>query len=203
MRLLAGLWMAGLLAAQTPDPGLVRGTLLECDAGELSVRTATHQVFRFRFDDRTYFEQDREHAKASTLRTGEIVEVVADRMPGTVLRYARTVHVIEPPKPKRPESLGRLRAWTNPVDTLVPRGNITFSGVVFRVTATQLAMHTRDGGDKIVALRQDTRYLNRGDAAERQDLRPNQRVYVRAGRDLYGELEAFQVVWGEILQPQE
>jgi len=34
-------------------------------------------------------------------------------------------------------------------------------------------------------------------------LKPNTRVFVRAGKDIYGEIEAYQVIWGAILQPDQ
>jgi hypothetical protein len=33
-------------------------------------------------------------------------------------------------------------------------------------------------------------------------LKPNMRVFVRAGKDLYNEVEAYQVIWGTILSPR-
>jgi len=135
------------------------------------------------------------------LKTGELVEVVADRLPGIALRYARTVHVVEPARPVRPESLGRLRMYRSPIEHLAPLGSLTFSGVLFRVNEQRIEVHTRDGGDKTFLLRLDTRYLDGGNAVDAATLKPNMRIFVRAGKDLYGELEAYQVIWGSILQP--
>ena len=33
-------------------------------------------------------------------------------------------------------------------------------------------------------------------------LKPNMRVFVRAGKDLYDQVEAYQVIWGTILDPR-
>jgi len=38
---------------------------------------------------------------------------------------------------------------------------------------------------------------------EAADLKPNTRVFVRAGKNLEDQIEAYQIVWGEILQPTE
>src|ERR1700730_7678524 len=121
-------------AAQTvPNPALVRGVILECDSqsssGELSVRAADNQVFRYQFDRKTYAERDDHLIEASRLLPGEKVEVVSDRSPGFTLRYARTIHVLQPTPPPRPLSLGRVRAY-RPSQDAVPTGNMTFSGVV-------------------------------------------------------------------------
>jgi hypothetical protein len=205
MRLAGAILMgAAVLAAQTPEPGLVRGTLLECEAsagtGELSLRSASNEVFRFRFDPKTYFERERNRVESGLLRPGELVEVVADR--GAGLRYARTVHVIDPPKPARTiMSAGRLRAPRVVTESLVPRGTLTYSGLVYRVNAERLVLRTRDGTDQTIQLRQDTRFLDNGEIGELRNLQPNMRVFIRAGKDLYGEVEAFQIIRGRILQP--
>jgi hypothetical protein len=195
------------LAAQTPPPaGLMRGRILECEVegarGEISIRTATYQVFRFAFDRITYFEREKQRIDAGDLEAGDMVEVVSDRTPGLTLRYARTVHVISPPVRSRPPlTAGRLRVYRSPVEHLVPIGNLTFAGVVFRVTPERLVLHTRDGGEKIFLLRQDTRYLDGGKMVEGTTLKPNMRVFVRAGKTLYDEIEAYQVIWGRMIQP--
>ena len=48
----------------------------------------------------------------------------------------------------------------------------------------------------------DTRYLEDGQVVDLAQLKPNMRVFVRAGKDLYNEVEAYQVIWGKILAPQ-
>jgi hypothetical protein len=194
-------------AAQTqPASGFIRGTLLECEpasgGGEFSVRSASHEVYRYRFDSRTWVERESERIDGSRLHPGELVEVVADRGPANTLRYARTVHVVQPaPPPRAPSSLGRFRAYRSTAESMVPRGTMTFAGVVSRINAQQLVLHTRAAGEQTILLRQDTRFLDGGTIVERALLNPNTRVFVRAGKDLYGVVEAYQVIWGEILQP--
>ena len=208
MRLWIGLlFLAIPLAAQQQAPiGLVRGTLLECGAkgasGELTVRTENNQVFRFAFDGQTYFERDQEHVPATRLEKGEWLEIVADKSPGSLVRYARTVHVIERPAPlhsARPAA--RWRAYRGDLDPLFARGDMTFSGVVRRLNDDRLVLHTRADGDKTILLRQDTRYLSGGSQVDAAALQPNTRVFIRAGKNLDNHIEAYQVVWGEILEP--
>ena len=190
---------------QAPVPGLVRGELLEAEltgsGGELSVRTAANRVLRFAFDQRTYFERDKRRIAAAELVKGEAVEVVSDEAPGLALRYARTVHVLEPPEPPRRPSAGRVRSYRSPLEHIVPRGNLTFAGLVLRIGDDALVLRTR-GGDKTVMLRQDTRYLEDGLQVQASQLTPNMRVFIRAGKNLDDEIEAYQVVWGGILQPR-
>jgi hypothetical protein len=196
------LWTA---AAQTPPqgPALVRGVLLERDAqtagGEFSVRLADNQVFRYRFDRRTYVEREEQLIDVPKLQPGEKVEVVSDVVPGSALRYARTVHVLADPRPARPASgFARPRVVRGSADRL-PTGNLTFAGVVFHLNPEKLVLRTRDGSDQTVILRKDTRYLENGEIVEAGDLKRNMRVFVRCGKDLYGQVEAYQVVWGQIL----
>ena len=198
-------------AAQTPaSAALIRGVLLERDAptaaGQFSVRAADNQVFRYQFDRKTYVEREDQPIDVARLVPGEKVEVVSDSVPGSALRYARTIHVIPEAPPPRPLTAGRFRAYRTPAERAVisanlPTGNLTFSGVVFRVSGERIVLHTR-GGDQSILLRKDTRYLEDGELVENAALKPNMRVFVRAGKDLYDQVEAYQVIWGRILEPR-
>lgn len=196
---------ASFLSGQShEDAALVRGVVLECDAipsGELSIRTGDNQVLRYQFDQKTYAEREDRLIEAARLAPGEQVEIVSDRTPGTLLRYARTIHVIQPAPPPKPLSQGRYRA-TNPKIETVRTGNLSYSGVVYRLNADRVMIHTREAGDLAIQLRKDTRYLQDGKVVDAADLKPNMRVFVSAGRDLYNEVEAYQVVWGTILTPR-
>jgi hypothetical protein len=206
------LWLMGLWAwaglAQTPPPGpaVVRGVLLERDtaaaAGEFSVRAPDNQVYRYQFDRKTYVERDDRMIDVKRLDPGEKVEVVSDTVSGLVLRYARTIHVLPEAPPARPSSASRLRAARLTLDRAAPTGNLTFSGVVFRLTGERIVLHTREGGEQSLMLRKDTRYMENGEIVEAANLKPNMRVFVRAGKDLYDQLEAYQVIWGNILEPR-
>ena len=205
-------WFPVLLAAQTvAPPGVLRGVLLERDpqtvSGEFSVRAADNRVFRFLFDAKSYVERDQQPIEVSRLQPGEAVEVVSDEAPGSLLRYARSIHVLPSAAPARPLSQGRVRANRSSADRLmaeraIPAGTMAFSGVVFRLNSDHVVLHTREAGDQTILLRQDTRYLEDGDLVEFNQLKPNMRVFVRAGRTLYNEIEAYQVIWGRILQPR-
>jgi hypothetical protein len=208
MRVFWGLLCLGawLSAAETPQSAaLIRGVLLERDSqpasGEFSVRLADNQVFRYQFDGKTYVERDQQLLDLPRLRPGEKVEVVSDELPGSVLRYARTVHVINDAPPARPPSLGRLRSASRLAEDRVSMGTLTYAGVVFRVNGDRLVLHTRDGGEQALLLRKDTRYLRNGEIVDPATLQMNTRVFVRAGKDLWDQPEAYQVIWGKILVP--
>lgn len=197
------------LGAQ-PPLGIVSGRILECDtskpAGEFSIRTAKNQVYRFSFDAKTYTESDDQHISISSLHPGDEVEIICDKTPATVLRYARTIHVVE--QKQQPERLRaaterfRSYSYSSPLDDLFPRGNLTFSGVVRQLNDERLVLRTRADGDKVIYLRPDTRYLEDGSRVQVSTLKPNTRVFVRAGTNLDNEIEAYQVVWGQILMPE-
>ena len=82
------------VSAQTPAPALVRGVVLECDsqtaAGELAIRDADNQVFRYRFDAKTYAERDDQLIQASRLKPGEkvIVDGLMKLGPGAPVKIA-------------------------------------------------------------------------------------------------------------------
>src|SRR5689334_1257033 len=86
-------------AAQAPrNAPILRGVLLECDQrafGELAIRAADNEVLRYQFDPKTYVERDDHLIEPSRLVPGEKVEIVSDRAPGFILRYARTIHVLQ------------------------------------------------------------------------------------------------------------
>jgi hypothetical protein len=196
-----------LLVAQTPP---VRGVLLERDsqasAGQFSVRLPSHEVLRFRFDPQTTVERDRQAIDIPRLKPGEQVDVVSDPIPGYMLRQARSVTVVinpfaTPPAP-RPPQLGRLRSANRYIEErALPTGNLTYSGVVSRVSVDRLVLHTRTGREQSLMLRKDTRYLLNGELVDAAALKLNTPVFVRAGRDLWDQVEAYQVIWGKILAP--
>ena len=201
----------GALRAQQPAfSGVIRGVLIERDdpgpVGEFSLRArSTNQVYRFRFDGKTYVESEEQRVSMQSLQKGDTIEVVADRDESVAVHYARTVHVIEAPRTPRPAALaGRSRSYrASPMDLLAPRGNLTYSGVIARLTVDRVVLHTRQEGEKTILLRLDTRYLEGGTMVEAADLKPNTRVFVRAGKNLGDQIEAYQIIWGEILQPTQ
>jgi hypothetical protein len=194
-----------LMAAQTSQNSpILRGVVLECEqrtAGELSIRGADNEVLRYQFDKRTYVERDEKMIEAARLLPGEKVEIVSDRSPGFTLRYARTIHVIQAIAPVRPPRTGSMPRPYNERTDSVRTGTLTYSGVVYRVNADKFVLHTREAGDLPILLRNDTRYLQDGQVVDLASLKPNMRVFVRAGKDLYNEVEAYQVIWGNIMAP--
>lgn len=202
--------LAAVLApAQTP-PGpvavrtLVYGVLLERDpqpeSGQISVRLADNQVLRFRFDAKTYVVREETLVDISRLRIGDRLEVLSDAVPGSLLRYARDIHVLgdAPLLTTRPDRPAARPAYSSLDDSMLFGADLTFSGVVFRLTADRLVLHTRDG-EKVLDIRPTTRFIADGKAVDAADLKLNTRVFVKAGTGLYGQAQAYQVIWGDIL----
>ncbi len=205
MRFAASVLFVFSLSAQTQVPsGLVRGVLLEpattSSSGQFSIRAGGTTVYQFVFDSRTWIEKERERVPLTALRKGEVLEVVCD-LDDAPLRYARMVHVVEKPVMVRPPLGGVYRSRRSPVEFIAPRGDITFSGIVSELSSERLILRTRLDGEKIIFLRKDTRYLEDGFQVEPAILKSNTRVFLRAGRNLDNELEAYQVIWGEIFEP--
>lgn len=203
-------WLCFTLAAQPPGPesSLVHGVVLERDpeaaGGEFSVRLEDSQVLLYRFDDKTLVDRDRYPINVPRLRPGEKVEVLSDRVAGSLLRYARTIHVVlpalvaaHPPRRRTAVSLGAV-----PLADEGPlwRPSLSLFGVVGHLTRDRLLLHTRDG-DRTVLLLPDTRYFENGDIVDAGSLGPNMRVFIQAGKNLYDEIEGYRVIWGKILAP--
>jgi len=198
-------WLCSMLAAQPPGPEspLVCGVVLERDpeaaGGEFSVRLDDSQVLRYRFDDKTLVDRDHYPINVPRLRPGEKVEVLSDHVAGSLLRYARTIHVV---LPAVVEARPPLRRTTVPRadEHFLWRPSLSLSGVVGRLHRDRLLLHTRDG-DRTVLLLPDTRYFENGDIVDAGSLGPNMRVFIQAGKNLYDEIEGYRVIWGKILAP--
>jgi hypothetical protein len=200
------------MMAQEP---ITRGRLLESDSGdtgELSIRTTSNRVYWFVYDTKTYVERDNHLSSVPKLQKGDELEVVCDTGPDVALRYARTIHVVESPAEKAQAqkrfSEGRyalpkrqpVREDPMQSDLFLPRGTLTFAGLVCQLNSERLVLRMRTGGEKTIFLRPDTRYMKDGGVAVAASLHLNTRVYVRGSHNLEGEVEAFQIVWGELAE---
>jgi len=185
---------------------LVSGVLLERDApgssGEFSLRAADDQVFRFRFDPRTQVEREGAAQDVAHLQSGDKVEVIPDRMPHADLRYAVSIRVTAAWQPLRAAQSGRKRPEPAGDERTFPAATLSFSGVVSLVSAERVVLRTRSGSDQSIALLKQTRYRDDGALVDAAALKPNMRVFVEAGESPFGDVEAYQIVWGRILQPK-
>ena len=205
MRLWPGLVFAvGLMAQDLAPIGIVRGLLIGCDATHLTVGADENRIFKFLTDGRTFIERDHMRIFCPSLSKGERIELVSDRSPEAGTRYARLVSVVTLETRPRRQAIMAIRApllHDDPTLSIAPRGSLTFTGVILRLDADGLVLRTRVNGEKWILVRRDTRYRQDGLQVDASSLRSSTRVFVRGGKNLDGEIEAYEVVWGEILSP--
>jgi hypothetical protein len=205
MRYFGVLFCAACLFGQEyARPGILRGELAGIEktgtAGNLDVRTRSADVLRCTFDAHTYFERDHQRIGTAALYRGDPLEIIADRKADQC--YARTVRVVKADAAAGSSRyLTRARSLTSALDHIMPRGNLTFAGVILRMSDSILVLRTRTESEKVVRLRDDTRFLDSGLPSDASALCVNKRVFVRAGQNLDNQVEAYQVIWGEIAGP--
>ena len=196
---------AGLVFAQQQPPplDLVHGELLEFEGSEFAVRSEDFRVQRFRVDDQTFLERDQLRVKLSQMLAGDIVDVVTDRqIPPAGPRYARLVKVSKARlEAKVPPASSRFRFSDYPSTVLLSRGSQTFSGIVTRMRDNRIVLRMRSGEERMFRLRGDTVFRGDGRTVTASDLVLQSRVFVRGGRSIDNDLEAYEVMWGEILKP--
>jgi hypothetical protein len=187
-----------LSAAGSPVPapkGVFRGNVVKVADYTLELKTTIGTHYTCEFDKHTYMERDGQRVFAGALKADEPVEIITD-IRGTAC-YTRTLRFI--PSTAR---LTTVRPYRSSIDHIYPRGNLTFAGVVRRFNPQILVLRTRDDAEKIVLLREDTRYLDSGIPVDFSRLAVNTRVFIRGGKNFENDLEAYQVIWGEIPGPK-
>jgi len=189
-----------LVSADAPQP--VRGVLVDqegnAEAGQISVRAADFFVHVFLCDARTEVWRDGKLRSWAALRRGDVVEVECATPAARRCRAGRIVVIRTAPEPLAGAGLPR---WTSPDWNAgpFPRGNLWLAGAIAEIQPDYLRLRLRGGERQLIRLRDDTRFVADGLPAERPALRVNMHVFVRAGRSLDGDLEAFQVMWGRIV----
>jgi hypothetical protein len=202
VRLWPGFILASSLMAQQIAPiGIVRGALIECDSTRLTVHTADDHTYGFVIDGKTFIERDSFRISCSKLDKAEPLEIVSDRSAEPGLRYARLITVVNPETRLRRRPVRAPLPYEDPTLSIAPRGSLTFTGVVLRMDDDGLVLRTRVDGEKWILVRHDTRFREEGLRVEPSSLQSSTRVFVRAGKNLDGEIEAYEIVWGEILTP--
>ena len=113
--------------------------------------------------------------------------VLSDRQPVTRACYVRMVSVVyAPATSSRRRPPPQLGPWS-------PAGYLTYSGLILKNEGSKITLKT-SAGPRTLLLRADTRY------SEANVPLVNKHVFVRAGRNPEGALEAYRVMWGEILK---
>jgi len=170
-------------------------------SGQFVFQSAGNRLYYCTYDAKTYIERESRLITIAGAEKGDRLEVVSDYKPNSAVCYARLVHILDLKRsyPVRP----RPKASNRPVEPFGPRGNMTLSGLVMDVKSNVLTLKSRTGQYESIQLRSDTRYSTEGQTAEAGNLRVNTLVFVRCGRNLENQVEAYQVVWGKILRPEE
>jgi hypothetical protein len=148
-------------------------------------------------DANTFIELDKSKITAPG-PTGRPVEAIVldagtDRCRALVIRYQ-----LLPPRDVRPA----VPSYSEYLDSIYPRGDQQVAGTLAERTLDSLSIKLRNGSLKRFQLRRDTKFLHSGQAAKLELLPLGTLVTLRAGRNLDGEAEVFQVVWGSIVHPK-
>jgi len=190
MRILLSAVLAVCASAEPLPVGFTRGRLLSVQAGSLEVRRADGVIYDCAYDAHTFFERDRWPIQAGQLAAGDPVEVLSDRRPGTRACYTRMLSVVH--------STAERASATRRREPLPMLGSLTLAGLVIQEDGGSVTVKTR-GGERMLRLRPDTSYSHNGLRLAAREPLMNQHVFVRVGRGMTGVLEAYQIMWGEIL----
>lgn len=200
---LVAILATSVVAQEGPAIGILKGEVVKWDpAGRFSFSGRDRKLRECTFDDQTYLSKDGARVTPAEIAVGAFVEVVADQSGELGQCRALTVYIV----PGRgaaafAEYRKALARQRYVLDNILPRGRITLSGVVLEIGETHLLLKTRAGERKRIQLRDDTRYTWDGRPSDPAMLEINAKVFVRAGEGFGGELEAYQVVRGQIFMP--
>ncbi len=191
------------VAQDRPLAPLVRGVFQDWmgaeENGMFRFHTADFQEYQCRFTSKTYFEQDHRRTYVSGIAKGQNLEILSERTAEPPRCRALIVRVVELKQhPSRPHPHA-LPAYS-PTETFAPRGNLLITGIVLRVDEGSIVLRNRSGVRQLIQLRADTRYIGSGLLDEKEAMPVGRPVQVRAGKTFEGDVEAFTIMWGEILK---
>jgi hypothetical protein len=198
VKLLTGLLLVSGLAAQDqPTLGIVHGILSERSGSDLRVKTREEGPLLFRVNEQSAIERDRMPVALDQVFPGASIEIFWE---GTIegVRYARLVKLLG----RQLLTSRTLFPYGSLSEHIAPRGSMVVTGIVLLMGSDRLVLRTRGEGQQSLMLRRDTRYKGDGRLVEATALAPATRVFIRAGKNLDGQLEAYEVVWGQILEPE-
>jgi hypothetical protein len=195
--------MIGALVASAAEmpTGYFRGPMAGWEgsltSGVLKARGTGGEVYTCGFDAKTYLEFQKRRITVDKLQDGDPLEVLAYRKPGETACYVLSVTVVPPPVPVRPNRRIDVTPTKAAKRAIVRHGNVNVSGVVVHLDSVSVTVRTRTGEERFL-LRGDTRFFGNGLRMERTDVAVNQRLAVEAGRNSEGQMEAFQLTWGDL-----
>jgi len=214
-RRLSVLWLLwyplAVFAQANPESSRLEGVLLEsvsgANSGRSSIRGADDRVTQFEFGPGTIVRRDHESIRPYELHPGERVEIVFAAQKGISIPVAEIVQVVSTsaealPAPERCGGKGIEPNRLLSFDYFAPYNLITMTGVFVRCNGDRLLLHTRDHAEKTVLLNARTQYVEDGEIVGPDHLKKNQRVFVRGTRGWSDDIEAYQILWGDILRPR-
>ncbi|MBI4905323.1 MAG: hypothetical protein HY820_16940 [Acidobacteria bacterium] len=151
------------------------------------------------YSSKTYFERDHRKTEISGIQAGQPLEVLLERNLEPPRCRALIVRVLTP---AAYAAQRRMRNIPSPTESFAPRGTLVYSGVVVDANNYWLVLRLRSGERQRILLRDDTKFFGAGSPAARNGLPRNRPIQIRAGKTFDNEIEAFSIVWGEILQPK-
>ncbi len=189
--------LAPLCAPADMPKGMFHGHMVSWEGsptkGVLLARSAAGIVEGCGYDALSILQLSRQRVTVAKLEPGDPLEIITDHKPGSRDCYIRMLDVVPP---AGPPSRAKPVAAARPIFDL-PQGDRTISGVIIRRDARSITLRTHDG-EQTLLLRRDTRYVGDGAQQDASAALVNTRVFVRAGPNLYGGMEAYRVMWGEI-----
>lgn len=204
MRVLA--FSVAVLALHGQDAGLAPLTRAVFEhwvgsetGGVMVFQTSDKVSHQCAYSSKTYFERDHRKTEISGLEAGQPLEVLLERNTEPPRCRALIVRVLSP---AAAATRGRLRTVPSPTESFAPRGTLLYSGVVVDANNYWIVLRTRAGGRQRILLRDDTKFFDEGSPSTRAVLPRTRTIQVRAGKTFDNEIEAFSIIWGEILQPR-
>jgi len=194
--LTGGLW--GQLRTGVPT-GILEGRLAGVVGGKLEVVLEEGETVVCSVDGRTYIDRERQRLYVKDLKVGDLLELVTERQGVGATCFARMIHVVN--VEKRFGGRGKVGSVKRVTESFAPRGSLTVTGVVRELQTNFLEIKTRQDGPMRFRLRADTLFVRDGLEVAAGEVDRTGPVFIRAGYDLNGELEVFQVSWGSIVQP--
>jgi len=189
---------SGVCAAENMPPGYFEGTMVSFEgtatAGILTARGMGGELFECGYDAKSYIEFGKQRVTPAKLLDGDRLDVLVDLSGRGRTCYIRILHVLSPAsthaaRPKAPAKQPRA---------FMPAATFTLSGIVVRSQGGFITVRGRDS-EETFRVRRDTRFVGAGIRGDSSSLTLNQRVFVEGGRNSDGEMEAYQITWGELL----
>jgi hypothetical protein len=182
------------------QPGIVEGRLVRVREDGVEVQLLDDRRIECAVDGRTYIDRERQRLGWRDLKSGDVLELVTEKQGVSGRCFARMIHVVR--EEKRFGGREQMGVVKRSTETFAPRGNVVVAGLARNVGGGWLELRTRQEGTMRLRLRPDTVFVREGKEVGLAELEGQTAVTVRADHGPSGELEAYQVSWGAIVQPR-